>query len=507
MDWSVVSMNNLLLAIDVGTSRIKVALFNEYGQIVALESEPTETITLQPRWAEQDPNAWWLSATKIIRNMLRQHRIQHGEIRAVSVTGQMHGPVLLDKEGNSLGNCYIWQDRRAEKETEEIARKIPEKVLYRLSGCRLNPYMTGPKLLWIRKKDRRNYQKAHQIVLPKDYVRSRFTGDSCTDWTDANGTGLFDMRRKRWVGEVFRELGLDETKMPEIKSPFEVVGEIGENASRKTGLQKGVPVVAGGGDDTISIGAGVIDSASDIAVNLGTSCSTYLSVRKPILDSKMRLECFVGFLEGRWNLSGSTTAAGASADWIARNTEARDSLGRTLNAYSFLDNFSPRNIKPSGLIFLPYLAGERSPFWNSNATGALLGLTLRHTKRDLIQSVLEGIGFTVRIIVDITEQLTGQPIRTVRVSGAATSSTTWMSMLANILGKKVVVLKQSEATALGAAMLGAVGTALVPNLREAARRYVRVRRTFLPQTHSARAYEKAYGQFNNVSKAYLQLCS
>jgi xylulokinase len=499
-------MNNSLLAIDVGTSRVKVALFNEDGKMVALGCEPNETITLQSRWAEQDPKAWWLSVTRIIRSMLRQRRIRRGEVRVVSVTGQMHGPVLLDAKGNPLGNCLIWQDRRAEKETEEIARKIPEKVLYQLSGCRLNSYMTGPKLLWIRKRDRGNYRKAHRIVLPKDYVRSRLTGDSYTDWTDANGTGLFTMRRKRWAVEVFRELALDETKMPEIKPPSEVVGEISERASRKTGLQKGVPVVAGGGDDTISIGAGAIEP-SDMAVNLGTSCSTYLSVRKPILDSKMRLECFVAFEEGRWNLSGSTTSAGASADWIVRNTEANDSLGKTLNAYSFLDELSPQDIKPSGLFFLPYLAGERSPFWDSDATGALLGLALRHTKRDLIQSVLEGIGFTVRTIVDITEQLTGQAIGTVRVSGAATLSTNWMSMLANILGKRVVVLKQNEATALGAAMLGAVGISLVPNVREAARRYLRVKRTFLPQSQSARAYEEAYRQFTKLSQAYLLLRS
>ena len=354
-------MNNLLLAIDVGTSRIKVVLFNEDGQMVALGSEPTQTIMPQPRWAEQDPKAWWLSTIKIIRNMLRQHRILHGDIRAVSVTGQMHGPVLLDAKGTPLGKCLIWQDRRAEKETKEIARKIPEKVLYRLSGSRLNSYMTGPKLLWIRKRDYHNYRKAHRIVLPKDFLRSRLTGDSYTDWTDANGTGLLELRKKKWAVEVFRELGLDETKMPEIKPPSEVVGEISERASKKTGLEKDIPVVAGGGDDIISIGAGAI-GPRDFAVNLGTSCSTYLCVRKPILDPQMRLECLVGLEEGRWNLSGCTASAGASADWIVRNTEASDPTRNKLNAYSYIDKLSSQNIKPSGLFFLPYLAGGENPY-------------------------------------------------------------------------------------------------------------------------------------------------
>jgi xylulokinase len=495
-------MNNLFLVVDVGTSRIKGLLVREDGRIVTIGSEASRTISSQPHWAEQDPNAWWLSTVAIIRTMLKQHRIQRGVIRAISITGQMHGPILIDRKGRPLGNCIIWQDRRAQKETNEITRKVPEKVLYRISGCRLNPYMTGPKLVWIRKMHRARYLKAHRIVLPKDYVRSRFTDDSFTDWTDANGTGLFDMRTKTWAGEIFRELGLDETKMPEIKPPFEVVGEVNAGASRKTGLDKGISVVAGGGDDTVSIGGGAIES-SDMAVNLGTSCSTYVSVEKPILDPKMRLECFVGFEEGRWNLSGATTSAGASVDWIVRNTRIHDPFREDVGAYSFLDGFSRRNIRPSGLFFLPYLAGERSPFWDPQATGTLFGITLGNTIPDLVQSVLEGVGFTIRSIVDTTEQLTGQEIRSVRFSGAATSSATWMSMLTNILCKKVVIPKGSEATALGAAMLGAVGIGVMPNVREAAHRFFHVAHIFVPNYKIARAYETAYRQFLKVSRTYI----
>jgi xylulokinase len=499
-------MNNLFLAIDVGTSRIKVALFSRNGQMIALVSDAIETISPEPRWAEQDPETWWFSTAKIIRGMLKDHRIQQGKIRAVSVTGQMHGPVLLDAKGRPLGNCIIWQDRRAERETGEIASRVPEKVLYKLSGCRLNPYMTGPKLLWIRKNRRKHYLRARRIVLPKDYVRSRFTDDYCTDWTDANGTGLFDMRKKTWAGDILRELGLDETKMPEIRPPFEVVGEVSRSASRQTGLDNGLPVVAGGGDDAVSIGTGAI-LARDMAVNLGTSCSTYVSLVKPVLDPEMRLECFVGFEEGRWHLSGATAAAGASVEWIIRNTGAGDKLGRNLITYSSLDKFCSPNARPSSLLFLPYLAGERSPFWDANATGALCGLSLLHTKQDLIQSVLEGVGFTLRSILDITEELTGKAVEVVRVSGAGTSSVAWMSIIANILGKKVAVPRQSEATALGAAILGAVGTGLSPNVREAATEFVDVRRTFTPQDQNARAYESTYKRFKEISKAYLMMRS
>lgn len=499
-------MRDLLLAIDVGTSRVKVVVFNENGRVVALGSEPTETISLHPCWAEQDPRAWWLSVVKIIRKLLKQYRIRIGEVRAVSVTGQMHGPVLLDAKGIPLGNCIIWQDRRAREETEEIVSKIPEKSLYQLSGYRVNPYMTGPKLLWIRKKSRKNYQKSRVIVLPKDYVRSRFTDDTYTDWTDANGTGLFDMRKKRWSDQTIRALGLDETKMPEIKPPFEVIGEIHERASRETGLQKGIPVVTGGGDDAVSIGTRALNT-NDMAVNLGTSCSTYVSVKEPLLDPRMILECFVGFEAGRWNLSGTTTSAGASIDWITKNTGSTKRDMKNPSSYSYLDGMSPRNLKPSGLIFLPYLAGERSPLWDADATGALLGITLRHTRQDLIQSVIEGVGFSLRTIIDVTEQLTRQKIKTVRVAGASTSSLTWMSIMANILGKNVLVSEEIEATALGAAMLGAVGAGLAPDVRNAAKRFLRVTRMFVPRVQSAHAYDEAYKQYVRLSKSYKQLRS
>jgi xylulokinase len=496
-------MKDLLLAIDIGTSRVKVALFGGDGRIIALGSETTHTISPRPDWAEQDPIKWWLSTVRIIRAILKVHPGQRGAIRAVAVTGQMHGPVLLDIKGRPIGNCITWQDRRAQKETEEIARKVPEQILYRLSGYRLSPYMTAPKLLWIRKRNRKHYLKAHRIVLPKDFVRSRLTGDFYTDWTDANGTGLFDMRNRSWAGETFRELGLDVAKMPEIKPPFEVVGEIDESASRKTGLDTGVPVVAGGGDDVVAIGTGAVGFDS-MTVNLGTSCSTYVNVERPILDSEMRLECFVGLEEGKWLLSGTTTSAGASVDWITKNAGLGGPSKKNLGSYAFLDNLSKWNIRPSGLLFLPYLAGERTPIWDANATGALLGITLRHTRQDLMQSVLEGVGFTIRSILDLTEQLTGRRIHNVHLAGAATSSHAWMRILAGILGRRVIVPKQSEATALGAAILGAVGTKLAPSLKEASTMLVGAGHVFTPRGETVRAYEAMYELYARASRACIE---
>lgn len=364
--------DQLLLAVDAGTSRIKVALFNGTGERVALESEGTQTISPQADWAEQDPDVWWESAAKMIRSILKRYRIERGAIQGLAVTGQMHGPVLLDSKGTPLGNCIIWQDQRAEKETEEINSKVSEKVLYRLSGYWLNPHMTGPKLLWIRNNRRERYMRARRIVLSKDYLRSKFTGDLCTDWTDANGTGLVNMRKRTWPYDIIDELRLDASKMPEIKPSFEVVGETSESAARKTGLDKGIPVVAGGGDDVAAIGAKAV-SASDLAISIGTSSSTYASSNKPILDPLMRLECFVSCEPGRWLLSGTTTSAAASVDWATRNIGTKDFHERNRNAYSFLDSrFPPRKLKPSGLLFLPYLAGERSPIWDTKAKGELV---------------------------------------------------------------------------------------------------------------------------------------
>ena len=493
--------DDLLLAVDAGTSRIKVALFDGKGERVALASEATQTISPQADWVEQDPNAWWESAARMIRAILKHNRIERGAIRAVAVTGQMHGPVLLDSKARLLGNCIIWQDRRAKKETDEINSRVSEKTLYRVSGYRLNPHMTGPKLLWIRKKRRGLYLKARRIVLPKDYLRSKFTGDLCTDWTDANGTGLFNMRKRTWAYDIFDELGLDSSKMPEIKPSVEVVGETNESVSQKTGLDKGIPVVAGAGDDVVAISIGAA-SPGALVVNIGTSSSTYASLSKPILDPLMRLECFVGCEEGKWLLSGTTTSAGASVEWIGRNL-GTGHYGRNRNAYSFLDRLSPRRLMPSGLVFLPYLAGERSPIWNTNAKGELLGITLRHGRLDLIQGVLEGVCFTIRSILDITEQLTGRKMDTIRVAGAATSSITWMQILANILRRRVSIPGEGETTALGAAILAAVGIELAPNITKAAQRFQHEVRILTPQTQARRAYEVAYEQFASLSNAHI----
>jgi len=494
--------DDLLLAIDAGTSRIKVALFGGTGERVALASETTETFSPQAGWAEQNPNAWWQSAVRMIRAIMKHNRITPGEIRALAVTGQMHGPVLLDSKSRLLGNCIIWQDRRAETEAHAVDRRVSEKTLYRLSGYRLSPQMTGPKLLWLSKKRRWLYLKARRIVLPKDYLRSRFTGDLYTDWTDANGTGLFNMRKRNWAYDIFDELGLDASKMPEIKPPFEVVSETNEFASRKTGLDKGIPVVAGAGDDVVSIGTGTA-SPGDLVVNIGTSCSTYATFSKPTLDPQMRLECFVGCEYGKWLLSGTTNSAGASVDWITRNLRTGPSKGNR-NAYSYLDRLSPRSVKPSGLIFLPYLTGERSPIWDANAKGELVGITQGHGRLDLVQGVLEGVCFTIRSILDITEQLSGRKMKTVRVAGAATSSVGWMQILANILRRRVSIPAEGETTALGAAILAAVGIKLAPNISKATQRFQQQARILTPQTQARRAYDAVYEQFTRLSNAHVK---
>ena len=492
-------MEDLILVVDVGTSKIKVALFRTTGQRIALESAVNRTIVPQPLWAEQDPIAWWNSTIKLIRSILRRHRTERHQISSVAITGQMHGPILLDHQGKALGHCMIWQDRRAEREAQQINERISERTLYRLSGYRLNPYMTGPKLLWIKNNQPKTYSKAQRIVLPKDYIRSRFTGDSYTDWTDANGTGLFDMRKRKWAYGVFGALGLDCTKLPEIKSPTEVVGETTSSVSSETGVDAGVPVIAGSGDDVVAIGAGKT-AASEAVVNLGTSCSTFARLNKPVLDPEMRLECFVDCEVGKWSLSGTTSAAAASVDWILRSTQTSDVAKSNGGSYKFLDELLSRNAKPSGLLFIPYLAGERSPVWNPHATGTILGLTLQHTRLDLIQSAVEGVCYTVRSILDVTGRLTRRKINTIRVAGAATTSLIWMRTLANVTGKRVDVPRESEATAVGAAMLAAVGSGFISNLTEASRAFLSASTTFLPHARLAKAYAKEYEHISKVSQ-------
>jgi xylulokinase len=309
------------------------------------------------------------------------------------------------------------------------------------------------------------------------------------------------MRKRTWAFNIIDELEMDASKFPEIKPSFEVVGETNESASQRTGLDKGIPVVAGAGDDVVAIGTGAVDAGA-VVVNMGTSSSSYASLSRPMLDPLMRLECFVDCEKEKWLLSGTTTSAGASVDWITRNLGFGHSE-RNQNTYSFLDRLPSRNLRPSGLVFLPYLAGERSPIWNTNAKGELVGVTLRHGRLDLVQGVLEGVCFTIRSILDITEQLTEQKTHIVRVAGAATSSVAWMQMLANILGRKISIPRESETTALGAAMLAAVGIEIVPNLAKAAQRFQHGAHTLRPQTQMTRAYDTTYKQFTRMANAHV----
>jgi xylulokinase len=392
----------------------------------------------------------------------------------------------------------IWQDRRATRETEVIQQKVPERRLYGSSGYRLSPHMTGPKLLWIKKNNPKPYAHAYRIVLPKDYVRSRFTGDYATDWTDANGTGLFDLRRKAWAYELIRDLGLDETKLPEIESPTQVAGEVSQTVSRKTGLDPGVPVIVGSGDDVVAIGAGGTQR-NEVAINLGTSCSTYSRFDRPVLDPEMRLESFVDCEEGRWCLSGTTNAAAASVEWMIRTTRPHETVGNEGNI-DLLDQLLIHDADPSGLVFLPYLMGERSPIWNPNATATLLGATFQHGRRDFIRAAIEGVCFSVRSILEIDERLTHRTIDSVRVVGSAAKSVVWMRTLANALGKGVLVPREEEATAIGASMLAAVSTGLVTNLHEASKRFVHTSRAFPPSPRKVLAFEGAFERFKQASR-------
>jgi xylulokinase len=488
-----------LLSIDIGTSKIKVGIFSKTGERIALDSVPNRTISLQPFFAEQNPDAWWISAATLIRRLLSRSTAIGNSITAIAVTGQMHAPVLVNAEGKSLGRCQIWTDSRAQNETREISEKISKHLLYRITGYRLSPYLTAPRLIWIKKKERKRYLKSKHILLPKDYVRSKLTGDMSTDWTDANGTGLFDIRKRNWSNEIFRALKLDLEKMPIIKAPHEIVGEITSSAAKTTGLKKGIPVVTGSGDDVVQLGTGAKNH--ELAVNLGTSCSTFLTVPEPTYDAKSRLECFVGFSPKRWLLSGTTASAGSSVDWILENTSSTPKKG-DLNNYSLLRNLIGNPPILSELIFLPYLNGERTPIWDSRATGAFLGLTSRHTRNDLIRAVLEGVCFSVRSILELTEKLAGR-VSLLRIAGGATSSPAWMQMLANATNRHIVIPRESEATLLGGAMLAAVGSKLFGSVEKAVE-LQRVKTHLYPQIHAARKYERMYEVFVNASPFYLR---
>ena len=487
-----------LLGIDVGTSGTKALLIAADGQVIASAVEEYPLHTPRPLWAEQDPEDWWRATVDSIQAVLARSGVSPLDVAGLGLTGQMHGLVALDEQGQVLRPCILWNDQRTAAQCAEIMEMVGRERFLALTGNVALPGFTAPKILWLRENEPSIYQRIAHLLLPKDYIRYRLTGDYATEVSDASGTVLFDVGRRRWSSPVLQALDIPERWLPKAYESPEVTGALAHTAARQTGLRPGLPVIGGGGDQAAqAVGSGIVESGV-ISVTVGTSGVVFASTEELKLDPQARLHSFCHAVPGKWHVMGVMLSAGGSLRWL-RDTIAGPE--REVGRLSGVDPYEvmiaeAAQVEPGceGLLFLPYLTGERTPHPDPNARGAFVGLTLRHGKGALVRAVLEGVAYGLRDSLELLRAL-AIPIRQVRASGGGARSVAWRQIMADIFGAELVTINITEGAAYGAALLAGVGTGIYRDVAEAVGQTIRVLESTEPAPAHVAVYDGFYEQY------------
>jgi xylulokinase len=440
-----------VLGIDVSTTATKALLVDGDGRVAGMGTAEYDYAVPAPLWSEQDPDLWWTAAQVAIRAALAGAGIGGAEVAAVGLAGQMHGAVLLDDGDRPLRPAILWNDQRTAAECDEIRQLVGPRRLIEVTGNDALTGFTAPKLLWVRHHEPETWARVAHVLLPKDFVRHRLTGDHAVDKADGAGTLLFDLARRDWSPEVVAALDIDPARLPRAAEGPEVTGVVSDAAAAATGLTAGTPVVAGGGDQAATaVGVGAVDPGI-VALSLGTSGVIFAATDRPLIEPQGRVHAFCHAVPDRWHLMSVMLSAAGSLRWF------RDALAPGV-PYGALDEEASQVTPGSdGLVFLPYLTGERSPHPDPLARGAFVGLTVTHDRRHLARAVLEGVAYGLR---DGLDQMVATGIEAptrIRASGGGIASAVWRQILADVLGTEIATVSTSEGAAFGAGLLAAVG--------------------------------------------------
>jgi xylulokinase len=441
-----------VLAHDLGTSGNKATLFDAAGQLVDSAFAPYATSFPHPNWAEQEPEAWWEAVCTTTKQLLSSSGVGANEIAAVGFSGMMMGCLPVDATGAPLRSCIIWADQRAQVEADFIAERCGADEVYLRCGHRTSPAYCAPKILWVRTHQPEIYAQTAKFLVPKDYIVHRLTGEFATDYSDASGTLLFDLTERRWRQPFLNALDLSADQLPTPYPSNTIVGHVRARAAHESGLAPGTPVVIGGGDGSCAgIGAGVVEPGSAYCV-IGTSAWISVSTLAPVADPQQRTMTFHHVHPQRYAPMGVMQLAGGAREWAWKALAEGD-----------LDlDAAAATVEPGagGLIFLPYLMGERSPWWNPQARGAFVGLSMQHSKPQMARAVLEGVAFGLRQILDSLREQTPD-IDALRLIGGGGRSQLWPRILADVFGLPIHMLElKGEATSWGAAVAAGVGAGL-----------------------------------------------
>lgn len=489
-----------LLGIDLGTSATKTILFTTDGKIVAQNSVEYPLYHPEESWAEQNPEDWFNAVITTIKNVVEKSKVNAEDIKSIGLSGQMHGFVMLDKNKSVIRNSILWCDGRTSNECNEINSILGEENIIKITG---NPALVGftlSKIIWVRNHEEKNYEKAEKFLLPKDYIRFKLTGEFFTEYSDASGTNLLDIKKLKWSEEILEKLNIDKKLLPEIKKSHEICGYITEEIAKLTGLSTKTSVVAGAADNAAAaIGAGVIDEGNGF-MTIGTSGVIFSPIDKPIVDKGGRVHTFCSAVENKWAILSCTLSAGQSLKWSKEALFKEEELNNLeeKSIYKILDEkIENIPIGANKLFFLPYLMGERSPILDEKARGAFIGLLNSHNKYHMHRSVMEGVAYSQRQCLDIVKEM-GIQFTNLRIGGGGSVSPVWRHMFADTLNCDIETVSSSETAALGAAILAGVGSGVYESVDLAVKRIVKSGDIIKTNVKNYEEYMKYYNIYNTL---------
>lgn len=459
---------SVFLGIDIGTSGTKTIAIREEGEILAEASAAHPAYHPQPLWSEQDPDDWWRTTVKTVRQVVKQAKLKPTDVRAIGLSGQMHGSVFLDKNNNVVRRALLWNDQRTAAECEEIeTRAGGRKSLIKMVA---NPALTGftaPKILWLRNHEPHNFDKTAKVLLPKDDIRRRLTGEFATEVSDASGMLLLDVAKRDWSKKLLSKLELDRDLFADCFESEEVTGQLTKEAAKTLGLSTDCVVVGGAGDCAANaVGNGIVKQGL-LASSLGTSGVMFVHSDEMQFDPNGRLHTFCHAVRGKWHMMGVSLSAAGSLEWFCQQLCQELAKGRKVDPFEILNQEAAQVPDGSdGLFFLPYLAGERTPHADPLARGSFVGLTLAHTRGHLARAIMEGVTYALNDSLAIFQDL-GVPVRKIRVGGGGAKSPLWRQLQADVFGKKVHRINAEQGPAYGVALLAAVGAGAYRNIQQA----------------------------------------
>jgi len=462
------------LGIDTSTTSSKALIIDDNGEVIAVASSPHTLQTPKPLWSEQNPLEWWEAVSASIKSVLEKAGISGERIAAIGLTGQMHGLVLLDEAGNVLRPAILWNDQRTQSQCDEIHKRIGKEKFIQITGNVALTGFTAPKILWVKENEPEIYKKAKHILLPKDYIRYKLTGEYAMDKADGAGTVLFDLKARDWSDEVLAALDIPRAWMPKTFEGTEFTGYINDEAASITGLKVGTPIAAGGGDQAAgAVGVGAVEPGI-VGLTVGTSGVIFATTPSALIEPEGRLHAFCHAVPGMWHFMGVMLSAAGSLQWY------RDTLAPDMSFDALLKEAESIPAGSEGLQFLPYLSGERTPYPDPLARGAFIGLTLRHSRAHMTRAVLEGVAFGLKDSFTLIQNAGLGNITQVRASGGGTKGALWRQILASVLEAELVTVNTTEGAAYGAALLAGVGAGAWIDVASACKACIKITGSTLP---------------------------